>query len=117
MGSPVFDISERQVGSVTILFMVGPLTSTGGKPALIQKINAVVGAGRAKLLLDCSGVNQIDSEGIEALVRGLTTAQKKGGTLKLLNLTPPVQRVLTALAMMKVFETFTDEAAALASFS
>jgi len=116
MAPPGFQISERQVGPVTLLFLVGPLTSTGGKPALIQKLNALAAAGQTKLLLDCSGVAQIDSEGIEALVRGLTAAQKKGGTLKLLNLTTPVQRVLTALAMMKVFETFTDEAAALASF-
>jgi len=111
-----FEISERQVGPVTILFLVGPLTSTGGKAALIQRLNALVAAGQVKLVLDCSGVQQIDSEGIEALVRGLTAAQKKGGTLKLLNLTTPVQRVLTALAMMKVFEIFTDEASALASF-
>ena len=116
MAPTFFEISERQVGAVTILFLVGPLTSTGGKPALIQKLNALVAAGQAKLVLDCSGVHQIDSEGIEALVRGLTAAQKKGGTLKLLSVSTPVQRVLTALAMMKVFETFTDEASALASF-
>ena len=112
----MFEIIERQAGPVTILVLQGPLTSSGGKAALVQKFDQLVSNGQSKLLLECSQVNFIDSEGIEALVRGMTTAQKKGGALKLLNLTPAVQRVLTALAMMNVFETFTDEASALASF-
>jgi anti-sigma B factor antagonist len=116
MAPAVFAISEKQSGAVTVLALAGPLTSSGGKAALAQKLAELVGRGQTRILLDCGGVGFIDSEGIEALVRGLTTAQKKGGSVKLLNLTPPVQRVMTALAMMKVFETFADEAAAVASF-
>lgn len=117
MAPSLFDISERQAGPVTILSLQGQLTSSGGQAALIQKLTELVGRGQVQILLDCAQVGFIDSEGIEALVRGLTMTQKQGGTVKLLNLTPSVERVLTALAMMKVFETFSDEAAALASFS
>lgn len=112
----MFEITERQAGRVTILILQGALTSSGGNAALVQKLNQLVSSGQSRLLLECSQVNFIDSEGIETLVKGMTTAQKKGGALKLLNLTPAVQRVLSALAMMNVFETFTDEASALASF-
>lgn len=46
------------------------------------------------LVVDLSAVSRIDSRGIRALVRGHTTAQRLGGSFKIVNPTPPVQAVL-----------------------
>jgi anti-sigma B factor antagonist len=82
----------------------------------VEKLSELASHRRCALLLDCSHINEIDSEGIGALVKGLTAAQKRGGALKLCNLPPHVQRVLSVLGMLKVFESYASEDHAVASF-
>jgi len=112
----VIHLEERHVGAVTILSVEGSLTSGGGSGELVNKLADLTKQRRCAVLLDCSHVSEIDSEGIGALVKGLTAAQKRGGALKLLNLPPHVQRVLSVLGMLRVFESVASEDRALASF-
>jgi anti-sigma B factor antagonist len=61
-------------------------------------------------------VNYIDSSGIGELVGAYTTVRNKGGDMKLLNLTKKVHDLLQVTKLLTVFENFTDEATAVASF-
>lgn len=109
-------VKERESGPVTVLELDGRLTVGGGSEALDQKLQALIAAGRLKLLLDCRKVSALDSQGISALVRGLISAGKRGGKLKLLKVSPRVRQVLSITRLDTAIESLDDEAEALRSF-
>ena len=112
----MFEVKERQTGPVTVLELSGRLTMGGGSQTLEESLQKQIAGGRRSLLLDCSQVSNIDSQGIKALVRGLTSLQRQGGKLKLLKVTPRVREVLNLMRLLTVIEAFEDEPTALRSF-
>jgi anti-sigma B factor antagonist len=111
-----FEIKERQVGEITILEVKGRVALGKGSQALSDKVQTLIDQGHLKLLLECSGVTVLDSQGISSLVRGVISTRKRGGQLKLLKPSPKAHNVLTTTRLLTVIESFNDEAAALASF-
>ncbi len=59
----------------------------------------------------------VDSSGIGELVSSFTTVTNAEGQLKLLNLTKKLKELLAITKLLTVFDSFTDEAEAIASFS
>jgi anti-sigma B factor antagonist len=110
-------ISERQAGDVTVLDMQGKVTIGEGSVTLRNAIRRLLGEGKNKILLNLGSVGYIDSSGIGELVSSFTAVKKEGGTLKLLNLTQKIQDLLAITKLLTVFDTFDDEASALASFN
>lgn len=109
-------ISERQAGDVTVLDLEGKVTIGEGSVALRSAIRRLLGEGKKKILLNLGKVGYIDSSGIGELVSSFTAVNKEGGSLKLLNLTQKIQDLLAITKLLTVFDTFDDEASALASF-
>ena len=70
----------------------------------------------SKLVLNLAEVSYIDSSGLGELVSAYTTARSKGCTVKLLHVQAKVQDLLTVTKLYTVFESHTDEAAAVSSF-
>ncbi len=111
------EISERTAGEVNILSLKGRITLGMGTIVLNGRLQELIGEGRVKLLLECSEVESIDSQGISALVRSVITAAKRGGKVKMLRPSARLRSVLEVTRLIRVIETFDDEASALASFS
>ena len=72
--------------------------------------------GSVRMVIDMSRVSALDSSGIGVLVRCLTLAKQKGGTVKLSAIPEKAQQSMITTGILKLFETFPDEAAAVASF-
>ena len=53
---------------------------------------------------------------MNAIPAKLTTLQKRGGAMKLVNLTPKAERALRLTHLTTLFEIFTSEAEALQTF-
>lgn len=111
-----WETTERNIGSITLLELRGRLTGEEGTDLLTQKFQSLIAQGRYFLLLDCSQVTVVDSSGIGTLVRCFISLDKRGGQLKLLNLSPPMQMALRVLGLIESMESFADETEALASF-
>jgi len=112
------EIEERVVGGVTIITVTGDITlNKGGDVILKDKINSLLQQGRKKLLLDLGGVAYVDSAGLGQLVQVKVTASRSGAELKLLNITKRLQDLLVVTRLSTVFDSYEDEAAALATFS
>lgn len=73
--------------------------------------------GRTRVLLNFRDVSYLDSSGIGQLVRGLYTARKNGAELRAVDLSPRAREILRLTNLHTVFTDFTDEQAALGSFS
>ena len=110
------NISERQVGDVTILDMDGKITIGEGSVALRTAIRRLLEEGKKKILLNLARVGYIDSSGIGELVSSYTAIGKEKGQLKLLNLTQKLQDLLTITKLLTVFDVYESEEEALASF-
>lgn len=112
-----WNIEERQAGTVTVLELTGRLTMGEGSDPLDSRLQALIGGGQRAVLLDCRQVESIDSRGLKTLVRALTSMERAGGKLKLLQPAPRLRQVLEFTRLQTVIEVFEDESQAIASFS
>jgi anti-sigma B factor antagonist len=109
-------ITLRDVGEIVIINVVGEITLGSGDTELHQCILDLSNKGKTKLILNLSSVSFIDSSGVGEIVRGLTTAKKHGGILKLLGLQKKVRDIFTITRLITVFDSFDTEQEALNSF-
>lgn len=72
--------------------------------------------GHARIVVDFSHVTMLDSSGIGVLVRSLTLAKQKGGTIKICGAGPNVAQSLKVTGVVRLFESFPDAFAARDSF-
>jgi anti-sigma B factor antagonist len=110
-------ITERQVGDVTILDLKGKITLGEGDELLKDKVNSLVNQGRRKIVLNLADVPYLDSAGLGEVVRAYTTVSRQGGSLKLLSLTKRITDLLSITKLLTVFETFESEQDAVKSFA
>jgi len=111
------DIKERVVGGVSILDLSGKIVLGEGDGQVKERIKDLLSDGQRRILLNLAEVNYIDSAGLGTLIGSYTTAKRDGGTLKLVNLTKRIRDLLAITKLITVFETFDNEAEALASFN
>ena len=97
-------IKERSVGDVIILDLKGRLALGDGDETLKDKINSLVNRRQNRIVLNLAGVPSIDSAGVGELVRSLTTVTRRGGSLRLVNLTKRVTGQLVTAKLLRVFE-------------
>jgi anti-sigma B factor antagonist len=110
-------LEQRNVGDVAIVKVTGDITlNKGGDVLLKDKINSLLQQGTKNVLLDLGGVSYVDSAGLGQLVHVHTTTTHNGGRLKLLNMTKRLTDLLVVTKLATVFDTYENEAEALASF-
>ena len=114
---PSLITNQRQVGPITIVDLRGEIGLGESSLTLRRTIRDLIESGRIKILLNFSNVNSIDSAGVGELAGAYLPVKSKGGELKFLNPTKKVHRVLQVTQLDKVFEVYTDEQAAVQSFS
>lgn len=110
-------LTERQVGDVTLLELKGRLVFDDGDRVLLTLVNNLVEQGRVKLVVNLSNVTYIDSCGVGVLIAKFVSVRRKGGDVKLLELSPRSRHVMAICGLLNVFETFDSETKAVASFA
>jgi anti-sigma B factor antagonist len=109
-------VTARTIGDVTILDVQGTVTVGEQAERLRDKVRSVVQEGARRILVNMAGTSYLDSAGLGELIAAYTSAKRHGGTLKLLNTTKRLTDLLVITKLATVFETFEDEAEAIASF-
>jgi anti-sigma B factor antagonist len=109
-------IELRTIGDARILDCSGNLTLREGTMSIRDAVRDVLQSGVKKVVLNLADINYIDSSGVGELVITYTSVVNGGGQLKLLNLTKRIQGLLSLTGLLRVFDTYDDENAALASF-
>ena len=109
-------IQERLAGDVTLLDVNGRITVQEGATEFGQTIARLLNRARPQIVVNMAAVPYIDSTALGELARGYSIAARRGGALKLLNLSAPVGQLLTMTRLADVFETFDAEADAVKSF-
>jgi anti-anti-sigma factor len=110
------EISVRDSDGVYFLSVSGRLTI--GEPAeqLTEVLQNVVQRGGRKVVINLSGVPQIDSSGISSLVRGSIHLAREGGALHLVCGQGRVRDALTVTRLVEAIPTFDSDNTAVTSF-
>jgi anti-anti-sigma factor len=113
---PKLEISTRTDGDIMIVEPRGRATLGENSELFDRELQRITATGCKKLLVDLSGLIQMDSSGISALVRQCTGLTRKGGSLRLVC---PAGRVYDALSVTRLLDaipTFSTLPSALESF-
>lgn len=111
------DIDVQTRSDVQLITVRGRLHMGEPFDQLSAKMTELLNAGHSRFLLDLNEVPVVDSSGIGLLVRFLTSAKQRRGSLKLLNPSQFVVQTLTMVRVITLFEVFDDAQRAVASFS
>lgn len=117
MGRTELHIDERQAGDVTVLDLDGRLVFDDGDALFRERVNDLIGRGHVKIVVNLAGVTYIDSAGIGVLIGRFLGVRRRGGDMRLANLTARSHRVMTITQLLNVFEVFESVDAAIASFA
>ena len=108
--------TQRQTDGVTIVDLSGTITLDGGSATLRQLIADLLGKNQNRILLNLADVSYVDSTGIGELASAFTSTKKRGGQIKLLNLTKKIRDLLLITKLYAIFDVHSDEQAAVKSF-
>jgi anti-anti-sigma factor len=109
-------VQTRQSGDVTILDLQGRATIGKANDELSLALRRSIEGGTQKVLLNMSGLNQIDSSGISTMVRTFVSLTRSGGALKLVGVAGRVRDVLEVTRLLASIPHFSSEDEALKSF-
>jgi anti-sigma B factor antagonist len=109
-------ISDRAIGDITVIDVTGRITIDDGADPFRDLVRGLLRDGRVKLIINFHHATYIDSTALGEIVRSYTSATRKGGTLKLLSVSPRIHELLVVTKLLTVFDLFDDEAEAIRSF-
>jgi anti-sigma B factor antagonist len=105
-------IDNRPVGDVTIVQCSGRIVAGSEVFSLQAHIGDLL-PNHGDIVLQLENVAFVDSTGLGAMVRLVTTARAKGGDIKLCGLQPQLRNTLEMTNLLTIFETYDSEAEAI----
>jgi len=111
------DINVRKHSDVQVIKLRGDLKIGAAVDGLRQTIEEHLVAGDSRIVVNIGEVPMIDSSGIGILVRTLTSAKQRGGSVKLVSPSKLAMQTLKIVGLLNLFEVFDDEAKAVDSYS
>lgn len=109
-------LTERQIGAVTVLDLVGKLTIDHDAQRLKDKINSLIQQRRTQIVLNLTDVSYIDSGGLGQLVASYGSVAKTSGGLKLLGVSKRNHDLLSITRLVTLFDAYDSEKEAVESF-
>lgn len=115
MRGPAMTINEYRRGAVVVIAPAGRLT-VETEAEFAGAVKRTLAAGHEHLVLDLAAVPYIDSCGLGAIAQSYVGACRRGGTMKLANVTGRNWRLLRITHLLTVFEVYENLEAAARSF-
>jgi anti-sigma B factor antagonist len=115
---PKLEISRRDhpEAGVSVLELTGVLDGRS-TAALEEEMQDLAGRGRLKVVVNCSGLTHLSSDGMGIFLSHLIKIRKQGGDIKFCSMRDEVRAVLSVLGLGKLLVVKEDEEIAVASFS
>jgi anti-sigma B factor antagonist len=111
------NISNKQVGDVSVVALKGRIVLGEGSSALRERIKNLVRDGKKKIVLNMTNVTYIDSAGLGTLVAAHVSAKKEGTALLLSDLGTKFHEVMQVTRLLTVFNVFATEADAISGLA
>jgi anti-anti-sigma factor len=109
-------ISDESVGGVCVVTARGRLDGAASGP-FGERIQALVGADRPKMLIDFSGIDFVTSAGLRAVLIILKKVKSVNGRFALSGAQPSVREVLEISGFASMIQIYPGREAALAALA
>lgn len=109
-------MTNSEVDDTSIVALDGRIVLGEESQALRVELKSLAAEGKKKIVLNMDKVKYIDSAGLGILVAAHVCAKAQGASLKLSNLGRKFQEVLQLTKLLMVFDVYSTQAAAMASF-
>jgi anti-anti-sigma factor len=113
----VLDINVRKRSQVQVIQLRGALRMGPAVDGLRSTLEEAIANGDTRIVMNLSEVPMVDSSGIGLLVRFLAVIKQHGGNLKLAQPSKFAVQTLRLVGVLKLFEIFDNDDAAVESFS
>jgi len=110
-------VISKKTGDVRTIKITGRLDPGDGPDQLFDMVQGFVENDELEFLLDLRAVTYISSTGVGSLIKCYRSVLKQKGHVKLLSPSQSVRNILAISKLDGVFEIFSDEQEALASFT
>jgi anti-sigma B factor antagonist len=117
MNRPVLQVVGEERDAVTVLHLKGRLVLEDGDLVFRDAVNELAARDRIALVVDLAEVSYIDSAGIGVLIGRYLSLRRRGGDMKLANLTARSHRVMTITQLLDVFDCFDSVEEAVEAFA
>jgi anti-sigma B factor antagonist len=111
------DLDIRESGNICTIKLKGRLVSGAPVAQFESAFQSAFSTGHIYLVLDLEALPYLDSSGIGSIVNALRTANKLGGTVKLVNPTPFISKTFKMVGILGLFGVYSSEAEAVAALS
>jgi anti-sigma B factor antagonist len=111
-GAWSMEIKTRQNGSATIVDVVGDITLYNSPDVRKVVLDLLKEKKVKRVIMNLTAVRYIDSAGVASLVEGLKVSRDLKSTFALFGLSRTAREVLELTRLIKVFEVYDNEAAA-----
>jgi len=109
------DISEKKVGNVDIIALVGRLDAYSAND-VEKKLNSLIDAGQVRLVINLEKLEYISSSGLRVFLAALKKAKKLQGDIKLVGLKPFIKEVFDIAGFTSLFNLYESEGVAIDSY-
>ncbi len=117
----MLETKTRRIRYITVVDAIGRLCLEEGvaldRTSLGKRVRELLQDGEKRILLNFTGVADIDSSGIGELFNIFRSVQRQGGEVKLVNPSKAVREALHGAQLHRFFDITDDWAVALQSFS
>ena len=110
-------MTNREVDGVSVVALDGRIVLGEESNALREKVKALMAEGKKKIVLNMDNITFIDSAGLGTLVAAHHSVKTQGASMRLCHLGSKFQEVLQITKLLTVFDVYSTEAEAVASFS
>ena len=110
-------MTNREVDGVAVVALDGRIVLGEESNALRETVKALMAEGKKKVVLNMDNITFIDSAGLGTLVAAHHSVKTQGASLRLCHLGSKFQEVLQITKLLTVFDVYSSEAEAVASFS
>jgi len=110
-------IKKRPVGDVMVLDLSGKIMGGDDFDLFNNTIKGLAAEGQKDIVLNLKKVKWINSTGLGLMVSAYTSLVKEGGRMKIAEVSERIDNILHVTQLELIFETFTKEEEALASFA
>jgi anti-anti-sigma factor len=108
------NISLRNAGPATIVDLAGPLKLGKAQEVFRDQVRQLLDAGSTLIAVNLSGVSELDSSGVAALVQAFTSFKRAGGKCIFFSANKRVLMLVKMVRLDTILDFVEDEAAALA---
>lgn len=113
MPASKLELQERELEGAAVIDVIGELAVGNSHEMVLEKVRKLIEAGRRLIIVNLSQCRRVDSAGLGELVTCLVTATRHDAVFRLSNVPQPIRGLMKMTNLLKAFEIFDTEEAAL----